>query len=549
MATTIIIEGKKVTGTVTEKEVVANVNLLNYLTSKYTSTSTLTSNTPEAAVNIKTIGMDENAVPTNIRFRSEWSQAKTIDLFTRIVNYKRAFIDQINTIDQFTRIVNYNRIVPETVVVQENKLFTIRSLKSDLINAGENTIKTVSAVRTDQANAGEFILKLAKSNLADTISVLEKTQLTPKIVKTDEAKSTDSFIRFLSWYRTFAETIAATDDYLGNANIDDDQYASFIKAILVSVQITEFIAKQIRLLKSETINLADGKNLNIGINKADYINASDSFSRVVAYNFAQLKQVNAAETVLKTTKKLTLDTINITELNFSSIQLSKSNFISYPTETIAKNIRSVYIDNNSILEFIAKNTTTIYADSINVTDNVTKVYSLLKLNSTTIQDNFSRTVAYFSTLLDQINVTDDYLGNANIDDDQYVTFGKRAIDTVNVLETLAKSIAIRINTDVTSILENKFFNIILFKTNRVTVTDTQLKNINLASSNLVNTESIFTRTTNYFRTVEQEGIFNYLVLETLSDYLLLETGDFLTTEISKADTNVTDKISIVRAIF
>ena len=812
MATTIIIEGKKVTGTVTEKEVVVGGKSADV-----------------AAVNVKTIGMDENAVPTNIRFRSEWSQAKTIDLFTRIVNYKRAFIDQINAIDQFTRIVNYNRIVPETVrVSQETTTFKVNSLKTDRINTGDSLLKSVrrDAV-VDAVNVnGKFVAKSFKLNTSvDFANVLEKIYLTPKPLKTDSSIFTDNFTRVLNWYRTFTDNIRITDDYLGNANIDDDQYATFIKTISINVNVLEFATKQIKVVNIDQINVAENSLKTTTLQKTDSWTATDQFSRQVGYIRAQTDPVNAGENNLKTISKFSVDSnnitdtnlvkditnvsidttnttetvynfaskallhiinssdslyinsglalttqgnvqdnntitansvstdtstasdqstssiqpsisittniseilvkdinivssdisnvletkyfninipksnsFNITDTNFNSIELLKSDAISYPLETVTKSINSSYLQHGNISEYIGKNVVPGVNETIQLNDTPSKFTNLLKTDLVNIKDSFTRTVDYLrifeennavdylvlenlldylllengnfltteiyggvryplillndlsvsfnssifktnasqitdsivaikyiayaisqedllnitdsavflnigllstsaanttetvynvtnKTLIDQINITDDYLGLANIDDDQYASFGKSTINSINIIELIGKNISSNLQTDqsnvqdnntitansvstdistasdqstssiqpsisittniseilvkdisivssdISNVLETKYFNINIPKSNSFNITDTTpVKDITSVSIDTTNTTDNFSIIVDYLRTFQEYVFSEYLVLENLSDYLVLENGDFLITQ-------------------
>ena len=704
MATTINIESKQVTATVAQQEVVANSNTLNYSTSQqqppetvanltitnyvadsYSTTSITTPNKLETPLSIKITGIDTNTVPTTIRSRSESDLVTITDSVLRQVIFRRTYLDPVNISDAFSRVVDYKRSITIGVrVSQENTTFKIDVKKSHLVNASETTAKTIRPVYADQVNTAEFITKSFSSRLVDTVNILEIISLTPKLLKTDSITATDTSFRYLSWYRTFIETISVTDDYLGNANIDDDQYATFIKAVLISAQVTDFVIKQIKPLKLEQVNFFDGKYITISVQKTNNINVSDLFAKVVAYKRIQADQTNIADVNLKTLQKSQADSANISDLRFITAKLSKTENINV-AETINKLTSTIYLKNINVSEFITKNysklnteliniadpvfktvrlpktdnfqvtdqfskfvaygrlfvdqinitddyqgaanidddqyvtfgkalidlinlpeyiakniskplatdqvniletkfanikllktdaftigdlvsktvqikpsifvnvneqqyksISTSFLDNTTVTDNIRKLSNLLKLDNVNITDSFSRTVNYLRTLIDQINVTDDYLGNANVDDDQYVAFGKRIIDQVNIAENILKNITKSV-ADTVNTTETKFVNIALLKVDSWTVTEQPFKNIGINRIEVVNTAEIFTRTVNYLRTIQESGIFDYLMLENLSDFLLLETGDFLITE-AMVGLSVSDIIQISRAI-
>ena len=288
----------------------------------------------------------------------------------------------------------------------------------------------------------------------------------------------------------FVDQITATDDYQGAANIDDDQYVTFGKAVIDLINLQEYIAKNIaKPLAIDQVNILETKFVNIKLLKTDAWTVGDVVSK--------------------------------------TIQTKPSIFV-------------------NVSEQQYKNFSTSFLENITVTDSVRKLSTLLKLDSVNTTDNFSRTVNYLRTLVDQINATDDYLGNANVDDDQYVGFGKRVIDQINIAENITKNIAKPV-ADQVNVLETKFINIALPKTDASTVAEQIFKNIGVNRIEVVNTTEIFTRTANYLRTIQESGSFDYLMLENLSDFLLLENSDFLVTETSLG-ISVIDVIQISRAI-
>jgi hypothetical protein len=739
---TINIQGKQLLATVDQKEVVANSNTLNYISNIVTTPPVVSTTTiPEPDLNLKVTGMDENAIPTTIRSRSEGDWFNITDILNRTVNYKRTFTDLWTAGDTFSRIVIYRRTAPETTrVSQETTTFRVNSLKLNTVNVAESSLKSARIVRTDQANAAQVTLKNIKPTLLDTINAIQEFRLlTLKILKTDEINTTDLFSRVVSWYRTFTEIISVTDDYLGNANIDDDQYATFIKAVLVGTQITDFVTKQVEPLNLEQVNIGDGKFIAISAPKTDSVNVSDLFARVVDYKRAQLDQINVAQVNLKTLQKPQANSANVSDLRFITAELLKTNNLEIAettnklistiylenidvSEFIAKNyskpdaelinvtdpvfktvsllkteniiaaettdklISTIYLENIDVSEFIAKNYSkpdaelinvtdsvfktvsllktnnfevtdqfsklvaysrlfidqvtvtddyqgaanidddqyvafgkavidlinlpeyiakniakpldtdqvniletkfvniavlktddwtagdvvskiietkpsifvniseqqyksfsTSFLDNITVTDSVEKLSTLLKLNSVDVTDSFSRTVNYLRTLVDQVNVTDDYLGSADVDDDQYIEFGKRVIDQINIVENILKNIDKPLATDQVNILETKFVNIALPKTDAWTVAEEPFKNIGVNFTKVINIVEIFTRTANYLRTIEESGGFDYLMLENLSDFLLLENSDFLVTETSLG-LSISDVIQVSRLV-
>lgn len=505
MATTIKIEAKPAAGTVTQQEVVAKPTLTNYATSTNPTPTLVTANTTDVSLTITSTGLDEKAVPTTIRSRSESDFINISESVIRQVTYRRTFIDPITITDAFSRIVNFKRTISETVRVAQ-ELVTLRAsiLKTDRVNVSETATKSIKPVRTDQINISESILKSAKVTLADNINVLENIRLTPKPLKTDQITATDAFVRYLSWYRTFTETVNTTDDYLGNANIDDDQYATFGKRIFDIINLTESTSKQIKTAIFDLINnIGDLRFIRIDSLKTDSINSTDQFSRIAAYKRTQPDQINVSETALKSIKPSLTDNSTVTETKFLSIQLAKLDYVGYTTETVEKAIKPKYLDITNVSEIIGKKFTSgSISDSVQLIDTTLKSPKILISDSFTSTDAFTRLIQYSRVLTDQVTATDDYLGLANIDDDEYVTFGKGTLDTINVLESILKNINKPLATETVNVLETKYLNIKLLKTDNSNVSDQNTKYVQKTPSLVVNVSEITYKNINSTLTTE-----------------------------------------------
>jgi len=571
MATTINIDGKQITATVNQQELIANFSTPNYISSSNPSPLITTASSPESILTINANEVYASGTPTTIRSRSEADQINITDSVVQLVNFARTLIEPIPVTETFISSVQFKRALSHTFrIFQETTSIKVNSLKTDQINVnGKIIAKSVRPGVVDTVNVnGKLVAKSFKlSTSVDFANVLEKIYLTPKPLKTDSSIFTDNFTRVLNWYRTFTDNIRITDDYLGNANIDDDQYATFIKSISINVNAQEFAAKQIKVVNIDQINIADNSLKTTTLQKTNSWTATDQFSKQVSYIRAQTDPVNAGENNLKTISKFSVDSNNITDTNFNSIKLLKSDAISYPLETITKSINSSYSERNNISEYIGKSINNLFTETIQLSDTPAKSTSLLKTDLVNIEDSFTRTVDYLrifeendavnylvlenlldylllesgdflttetygavrypvillndpavsfnssifktdasqvtdsilairyiayaisqadllnitdsavflnigllstsaantteivysvtnKTLIDQINITDDYLGLANIDDDQYASFGKSTIDTISIIELISKNISSNLQTDQNNVQDN-----------------------------------------------------------------------------------------------
>jgi len=559
----VIINANKITGVVTEQEAIVGSTAKEYVAPKNIGTAGTTTGTQSGAVaeviekdyvvpkttgtistaiaidgkpglQISLSGVNEKSVPSLTIGQLVRNPLIISELIAFKLTFYRYYTDNAKVLDSFDRAVDYKRAYQENITISDLKpVFNIQPVVIDTVYLSELINKYIGSVQQNTVNTLETTFKNTSKILptinANVISNNYKTVLL--VPNQDLIQVTDISKRFVSFYRDFLDTINATDDYYGAANIDDDEYATFIKSLGDNIDVFDSVDKQINLLKPEEVSIGDGKFTNIKTPKTDNLQVLSVFNIKAVYRRLATEEINAQETVLITGKKVLKDTVNIAEQKFTSIKLLKTNSCSI-SDINTKSINTQYLDTNNISEFISKNTSSILTDITNTTDSVEKFISLLKLNAINTTDNFSRVVNYLQTLNDQINVSHDYLGNANIDDDQYVSFDKRVIDNIDVLEIFTKDLVRPATIDAINILDNNFISIQPVKINTSSISDTNVKNIQSAVTNNINNQDTFTRTVNYERDF-LEGTITFIYSRLISenfDYLKLENGDFLTTE-------------------
>ena len=606
MATTIKIEAQPVTGNVTQQEVVAKSTIPNYIANTVT-TPVVSTNIPQPDLIFKVTGMDENAVPTRIRSRSEGSWAKLSDITIRAATYRRTITDSANIIEQFTRIVNYKRATTDTANVSEQftKIVNYLRAAADQFSTQDNKTLTIKPVKISNVNANESIQKLVTpATKVSGINVLNPVALTSKLLKTSSSTATETFNRTVNYLRIFSDQIKTTDDYLGVANLDDDEYAFIGKSLADQINALENISKlvtkptitdqfnvssikaikvqlvksssaataetlsrlvsylrtptdqanttdpkaiKVQLVKSssaatvETLSRAanylrtltdqastsDTKTLSIGLFKSSNSTTTETLSRIANYLRTLTDQANVAESVLKTIKPSVTETINISVTRFFNTTIVKTSTVTTQESTVFNNsvIKSSRADT---AETLLKSVYLQKLSDASAVDTPTLTPKLLKFSSSETTDSFTRVVNYLQTLVDQIKITDDYLGVANIDDDEYAFIGKSASDQINVLEILAKLVTKPAITDSISVSDPNAITPQLLKLSSAVTIETfsTLLNYLRVFTDTINLTDPLIRTVSYERTVIDQEI-KYLVLENSLDYLLLETGDFL----------------------
>lgn len=103
------------------------------------------------------------------------------------------------------------------------------------------------------------------------------------------------------------------------------------------------------------------------------------------------------------------------------------------TDTVAKSFATSFSDSNTAIDMVATTVQTPKQDSFAASDSVTLLVDFRPL------------------IQDWVYSTDDVLGNANIDDDQYMLFNKVAIDSSTSADTALISISKALNDNIASI--------------------------------------------------------------------------------------------------
>ena len=101
----------------------------------------------------------------------------------------------------------------------------------------------------DQFGINEVIAKAALKTFQETKTFSERITKTATKLFTETTISQDTVIKVVAYFKIFTELVDATDDFYGELNTDDDQYAVFDK-ILSEVQLA--VTEQVRLLAETT---------------------------------------------------------------------------------------------------------------------------------------------------------------------------------------------------------------------------------------------------------------------------------------------------------
>jgi hypothetical protein len=235
--------------------------------------------------------------------------------------------------------------------------------------------------------------------------------------------------------KQFEDLVDSTDDFYGEANIDDDEYASIDKVL------------------------------------ADYSTFSENFDRVVQYIRLFYETATMLEQAELAATKVVSDQTSNSELTNSDVY-KVNNDQTTTSETKSFDVEQTSIDQATSSEQATIATSTVYSDQATTTDDFSRFYQAVRvfaeLTQTTerieqlvervssdqavFTELFTRAVEKFSN--DQaatseqqtfdfygvyeelVDATDDFYGAANIDDDQIATVDKVLADYATNSETI-----------------------------------------------------------------------------------------------------------------
>lgn len=141
--------------------------------------------------------------------------------------YNKSVLETVVTTDDFQGLANLDddqyafliKVALDTVVFEDLQVFDVRAVYEDNYTATEATYKLLS-----------------------------------KIALPDLATASDQAITVTHFRPNYYDSIATTDDFLGIANLDDDQYAAILKVAIEEVYATEIlVVDSVKVLYSELL--------------------------------------------------------------------------------------------------------------------------------------------------------------------------------------------------------------------------------------------------------------------------------------------------------
>jgi hypothetical protein len=444
----------KITGTITyptseatsSSSVLAKVTLQE-ATTQVPETSLYTTKVPDTIkLNVVVTNAGEESVPTSGKYR----RALSILLLSEITskNILKPVISNTLVTDSFFTSADFNRIFESNLnnysllLLQANKNLSNNTALVDSVFAQILVQKSNQIFSIDQI---EKFLSLQKFSafVHSDFSNIVTLKFVPNTVFGSE-----NLQRTVEYARNLFDFADITDDYYGQSNVDDDQTAYFdkrlisvlqgsdlssrtpVKIITSQIGYTQVSRALIQPQKLEQVLFADLSTRRPRKNNVEVIQKSDLASKL--YNKPLNEIRTASDTApVKSATKSEFEFVGTNTLNFSSVykntqQTAVFTEIVYPALTMPReffNAANVVLLENKLVN-ITKSDQTANA--------LTHFIDVLagKTETTELVESLATVSNYNRNFYSYLYATDDYYGQANLDDDQIAAFNKALINIV-----------------------------------------------------------------------------------------------------------------------
>ena len=377
-----------------------------------------------------------------------------------------------------------------------NRVWTAFRTFSDSTTNSELVQKDFEKALLDLANSSDLLQTNVGKYLADITALANLSFaviLIGKNLQDQTVGFSDVLSRVIDFNRTFSDTVFTTDDFFGEANIDDDQIAQVFKVVMDWISLPETFAVDVikpgvldqaavseqaylesQLPKSDTVTRQDIQTSQIDLAKLDQTSNSEqqSFSvnkpgvtEEVAASEQQAFSVTKPDLQDQSTKTdVAVNTVGKTRSDQFSAQNELYNFdVDKPDLTdqataVEQTAKNVSIPGNfdqvSISELLL---TKLIGININEIDYFLEDY-IFDITDYTFKAVHARDqiteLAVNKEFSELIDATDDFFGAANIDDDQIATVNKAVLERVTFAEAFDRLVTyIRLFVETAEMLE------------------------------------------------------------------------------------------------
>lgn len=262
--------------------------------------------------------------------------------------------------------------------------------------------------------------------------------------------------RTFTMAKQFADTVHATDDFYGNANVDDDEVMLFSKTLTVEQQhVADVAHSSIGKRATDTVSKSDVESMTFGKTRTDTATTSETKSFVISKNLTDTLHAGDEFNATALTDdgevmvfgKSLFD--SFTQADFVSVQAEKA---TNDTATVGDELLPfelgkgiadtpvtaetlAFSSDKPLEDAVAFGDTAAMAIGRKVADrayygdgpNLYDTYALAYFAEDYVREGFPALWVY-KTLADTVHSTDDFYGVANADDDEVMQFGKLVSD-------------------------------------------------------------------------------------------------------------------------
>lgn len=349
--------------------------------------------------------------------------------------------------------------VEDAFTATEIRNFNMAKLRADETQAVDRALAHVFKVLADAAYVSDQVDRLVEKNLADTTLTLELVTrdssklLTDTAPTSDEATkafsttrqdafvaddnsdlevgkrvtdatlTTDLFDRTVAFVRFFSDEADATDEINANLLTDDGQVVFLSKVIRTTATTTTQTTFDVARVQADTAVASDAALLAAAKQLDDIIGFTD-FSDV-EFGAARSDEILTAEATVFDTARVSQD------IAASSTTTVRNFFKSLFDEVVTSDSMSFFYD-------------AYYTTGV-VTSEEVEVVRIAAGGVPPQNENQSATdtaaLGVSKNFADSVGVTDDFFGNANIDDDQITFVGKNL--TENLVAAELRTVALQ----------------------------------------------------------------------------------------------------------
>jgi hypothetical protein len=363
---------------------------------------------------------------------------------------KAPFIESLTSSDVLAN--NLTKPFIESIINADLQFSTISPLKEEIISNIEQIVIDLATTILDQSTIAEEIAK-AMSKMTETDSTATSETLFKKdiaiLIKEEDYFLSDYFfedyffravhtadqITDVQFRKQINDIVDATDDFYGSLNVDDDQTASVSKVLVDWASIGETFSRVVQYYRTILDTLSNSEVINKVLSKKvnDTSTITETTYKIVEKIFTDSKTF--VDIASKLTNKGLIDVTSNSELTVFAASKLITDTIN-KTETVAKATSKTLTDVSVVSElfsrvFVAFRT---FTDTFTYSDNalirigknnvetvgVSEYYYLVtsKTLSETVNRSEVKLFNFSKQLSDLVDATDDFYGNANIDDDQ-----------------------------------------------------------------------------------------------------------------------------------